>query len=654
MLLKQRYEHIRKTYTLSHVAICFWLILLLTLLGSLTMRRFALNTHAQEPVDVSIDTIMDSGITTPWSPIDIQYIFSNNTPPYTGATDIVVTVTLADGLSPSSSIPAWNSQSGNTYSYSIPDGSSDFVIQFEATTDGAIANGIYYAAASVSAHQPDPNPANNISTWYVLIIDDINQQVDLAIAATMTWSNTPAGQVEYTVIYENKSSVWAYGVDVFVYMSQWLQNIQTSVTPTSVSGTLYRWHIWDMAAWETGVIMLDGIVSALLESGYVLAFEANISGILQDSDGENNTAFLTHTVVDPQISADISLLSESASLCLWSQYDMTIIRQNINNPLSGSYIQLSMPTQMWFYNGQQDHVVVETGIYRWYINNGDIGVLDFTINANQLWTNLTLSAHLADESWTVYVQTSDVFSIVTCANDNGWDNGWDDAWDNGSNNGEDSTPPSDPSNDVQQWQSQGGWHGSAYIHMADDTQDQYTEEELAALYIKSISCIQWAEQIYTYAHDKQITTMSTIQNARLCDPVTRIELAKMLTMYAKNQLNKEPDTSIVCLFDDLDAVPTWDREYAVSACQLGLMGINTNGIFNPYGTVTRDMFATTLSRVLFNDRYNNAYCWYCSHVFALQKAGIMNYVDPSMVELRWYIMTAMYRTTDLIQRVMNR
>jgi hypothetical protein len=81
------------------------------------------------------------------------------------------------------------------------------------------------------------------------------------------------------------------------------------------------------------------------------------------------------------------------------------------------------------------------------------------------------------------------------------------------------------------------------------------------------------------------------------------------------------------------------QTYAKIACQLGLMGLDTNGEpvdkFNPKHEVTRAQFGTVLSRALRGDHYNGGVPFYLEHLSALQQADIMTRIsDPNSLELR--------------------
>jgi len=48
---------------------------------------------------------------------------------------------------------------------------------------------------------------------------------------------------------------------------------------------------------------------------------------------------------------------------------------------------------------------------------------------------------------------------------------------------------------------------------------------------------------YQFAYNNGITTVETIKDAKMYTPIKRIEMAKMLSYFAMNVLDKTPDTS---------------------------------------------------------------------------------------------------------------
>ncbi len=87
------------------------------------------------------------------------------------------------------------------------------------------------------------------------------------------------------------------------------------------------------------------------------------------------------------------------------------------------------------------------------------------------------------------------------------------------------------------------------------------------------------------------------------------------------------------------------KDYAVKACSLGLMGLNTE-YFQPNATVTRAQFGTVLSRILRQDTYEGGVPYYLNHLQALKDNGIMTQIDnpEHRVELRQWIRLMLMRS----------
>ncbi|MDR0860811.1 MAG: hypothetical protein LBO09_07775 [Candidatus Peribacteria bacterium] len=59
------------------------------------------------------------------------------------------------------------------------------------------------------------------------------------------------------------------------------------------------------------------------------------------------------------------------------------------------------------------------------------------------------------------------------------------------------------------------------------------------------------------------------------------------------------------------------KDYAVKACQLGLMGMDMD-YFQPYAMVSRAQFGTVLSRLLYGNLYAGGKPYYAKHLQALK------------------------------------
>jgi hypothetical protein len=62
------------------------------------------------------------------------------------------------------------------------------------------------------------------------------------------------------------------------------------------------------------------------------------------------------------------------------------------------------------------------------------------------------------------------------------------------------------------------------------------------------------EGAYNWAHEKGVTTMSSIDNANMYGAITRAEMAKMLSVYAEKVLGLTANEAATCNFTDIDSV----------------------------------------------------------------------------------------------------
>jgi len=159
-------------------------------------------------------------------------------------------------------------------------------------------------------------------------------------------------------------------------------------------------------------------------------------------------------------------------------------------------------------------------------------------------------------------------------------------------------------------------------------------------------------EAYKWAYKNGITTMPTIEEARLKDNITRAELAKMMVVFMSEVLHRQPVITETFDYPDVNEKALWDLTgYIQLAYQYQIMGIQADGKplnkFNPRGKVSRAEFATVLSRVLYGSVNNQKWSNYREkHIEALNKAGILTNTDPKIQELRWWIILMLYRSQN--------
>ena len=158
---------------------------------------------------------------------------------------------------------------------------------------------------------------------------------------------------------------------------------------------------------------------------------------------------------------------------------------------------------------------------------------------------------------------------------------------------------------------------------------------------------------YEWAHSKGITTMDTYEAANMDKPITRAQMAKMLSVYAMSELGMKPDTTKTeCNeFNDIANITGDLHEYIITSCQLGLMGQQIfSGIkeFRPNANISRAEFGTALSRTLWGGKYEGGTPYYANHLQALQSAGIMKIIANAETtqEIRGYVMLMLMRSAE--------
>jgi hypothetical protein len=125
-----------------------------------------------------------------------------------------------------------------------------------------------------------------------------------------------------------------------------------------------------------------------------------------------------------------------------------------------------------------------------------------------------------------------------------------------------------------------------------------------------------------------------------------------MVVFMSKVLGKKPVINKTVKYRDVSVKTRWQEfyDYIQLAYQYQIMWINAKWkpirYFNPSWKVTRAEFATVLSRVLYWSKYNQSWSkYYEKHIKALENDGILTNTDPSIQELRWWIMLMLFRST---------
>lgn len=194
------------------------------------------------------------------------------------------------------------------------------------------------------------------------------------------------------------------------------------------------------------------------------------------------------------------------------------------------------------------------------------------------------------------------------------------------------------------WLDNGGmWSGFVYVWGKHNAADfEYDTLKFNPNYSDEMN------EAYQYARYFDITTKDNIKEADMYSGLNRIAMAKMLTNYAENVLwINNYNTGRNCKFVDVSTSLDKDYDYWVTkACQLWIMWVNMpNNKFYPNWWVTRAEFATALSRLLYGtpDWVGQ---YYSTHLVKLYQEKIIKNTDPTLRELRWYVMLMLKRADN--------
>ena len=154
---------------------------------------------------------------------------------------------------------------------------------------------------------------------------------------------------------------------------------------------------------------------------------------------------------------------------------------------------------------------------------------------------------------------------------------------------------------------------------------------------------EWKEA-YFWSCNEWIINEQYINNAKLNQELSRIEMARMLNIFATKLMRKEQDPSRDCKwYSDLN---NNDSAIANKACYLWIMWIWISK-FRPNDSVSRAEFGTVLSRILYWDTYNvTNWKYYEKHLKALKDNGIITNTNPNIKEKKGYVLLMLKRYID--------
>lgn len=145
---------------------------------------------------------------------------------------------------------------------------------------------------------------------------------------------------------------------------------------------------------------------------------------------------------------------------------------------------------------------------------------------------------------------------------------------------------------------------------------------------------------YLYAYAFGVTTMA-IEDSRPEDGTRRDEFAKMLVTFATNVLDKQGDptrTAMCSQYGDVDASLGDLAGYIVQACEMQLMGIDSQGnaleSFDVATIIPRGQIVTTLGRLITNNAHDDVDPYYAGYMEEFLRKHIITINNPDITDPR--------------------
>lgn len=598
------------------------------------------NLYANQEYDYVISTIINPGVVEGTGPVSIMHFFSNQT----DATDhdLVIASVLPNTVDIiNTNIPIASTQASwsNTIYYFNSTSSEDVIIIDVQAQNGVY--GLFKNTATIAVDGGDPVMSNNTYRSSFVVLSDINAQADLAVVSQSV--TAPDGTDAWDTVtfhfrVQNNGPAIAYGAIAQYELDSSLLVSDTSGTPVIQEAGLVQREIDELGVGQ----YVDFTVTAEILSTVIDQQELNnqisTSSPVTDPDTNNNTSNTSITASSDNRAIQLTMIADDTQLCLGQPNHVLVTYTNTDTAQQALGIQLNKISGMTMAHFAPSADSQSPSSYQrdmGTIAGGANGFVSFDITPTTAG-NKTLTVQAFDDKDGLRDTKTINFTIDDCS----------------------STPPPDDNNDDQPDDSATGTnHGGRRRRTVKKATGAVAEDPIKHFAAQSknvdasmYTCAEEIAPAYTYAYEKWLTTMKTVQWFRPCDKILRIELAKILANFAVNVLGKKPDDTRICVFDDMQGADQQSKFYAELVCKLGIMWLRSNGqpdtVFRPYDTVTRAQLGTSLSRQIYGTKYNtdNEKYWFLDHLMALKKDDIMNYIDnPSMEELRSFVAIMLMR-----------
>jgi uncharacterized repeat protein (TIGR01451 family) len=272
---------------------------------------------------LSMTKTADVSFVDPGDPILYTIYYENS------GTGMATLVTIIDTIPADttfvSSTPAYNSVSGDTYTWNIGDlapGSSG-TVEITVTVDvGTADETLLHNVATLDYADANHNYYTQLEDYADVIVTapvlSMTKSADVADA-------DPGDPIVYTISYENSGTGWASLVEVVDTIPAETTFVSSTPAPTSSSGNVYTWTIGDLAPGASGTIEITVTVDVGTADETLLHNVATLD--YADTNGNYYTQLEDYA--DVVVTAPVMTLSKEAGDVTVEAYVLADLRLRI-------------------------------------------------------------------------------------------------------------------------------------------------------------------------------------------------------------------------------------------------------------------------------------------------------------------------------------
>jgi uncharacterized repeat protein (TIGR01451 family) len=298
------------------------------------------------------------------------------------ATDVVVKDTIPTDTVFVSSTPAYDSKSGDTYTWLIGDvcggcdGTIEVVVRVKAgTPDKTVLTNSVTLNYDDANGNPQTEESDSVDVIVTAPVMTVSKVADVTTA-------DPDDEITYTIEYKNTGTGEATNIYINDTIPADTTYVSSNPVYTSVSGDTYTWFIASVGAGQSGSIELVVKVDVGVPDKTLLRNQVT----LDYADANENPLPRQSDKADVTVTAPVFTFSKKADVATADPGDQIVYTIEYENTGTGEatdiYINDTIPSDVDFVSSNPNYTSVSGNTYTWYIASvagGTGGTITITV-----------------------------------------------------------------------------------------------------------------------------------------------------------------------------------------------------------------------------------------------------------------------------------